>query len=97
VEIYQNNGEREVFISSADWMTRNIDHRVEVGCRISDPKLQRRICDILDLQWSDTTKARIVDKELLNRHRRRGNRRKIRSQEAIYEYLKAAERTKPIE
>lgn len=91
VAIYHNGGDPEVVISSADWMTRNIDRRVEVGCPIYDPELKQRIIDLLELQWSDTTKARIIDKEQANRYKPRGNRRKIRSQMATYEYLKALE------
>ena len=91
VMVYYNSGDPEVFITSADWMTRNIDRRVEVGCPIYDPDLRRRIIELLELQWSDTTKARIVDKEQANRYKPRGNRRKIRSQVETYEYLKALE------
>jgi polyphosphate kinase len=91
VAVYYNGGEPQVFISSADWMTRNIDRRVEVGCPIYDPELKQRVIDLLELQWSDTTKARILDKEQANAYKPRGNRRKIRSQMATYEYLKALE------
>lgn len=92
VAVYHNGGNPKVFISSADWMTRNIDRRVEVGCPIYDPDIKQRIIDLLELQWSDTTKARIIDKEQSNKYKPRGNKRKIRSQLATYEYLKALER-----
>ncbi|TAA47593.1 polyphosphate kinase 1 [Corallincola spongiicola] len=94
VAVFENEGEPAVWISSADWMTRNIDRRVEVGCPIYDPALKQQIIDILNIQWSDTTKARIIDKEQSNQYKPRGNRRKIRSQIATYEYLKAVEQNK---
>lgn len=91
VYIFENQNDPQVFISSADWMTRNIDYRIEVGVAILDPVLKQRILDIIDLQLSDTVKARIIDKDLSNQYVPRGNRRKVRSQIAIYDYLKALE------
>ena len=93
VMVFGNNGDEKVFISSADWMTRNLDHRVEVGVPILDVKLKRLIIDILELQFKDRTKARIIDSEQKNAYVRRGNRKKIRSQIAIYDYLKKWEHT----
>jgi len=87
VAIFHNGGEPDVFISSADWMTRNIDRRVEVGCPIYDPVLKQRIIDIIELQCLDNTKARIIDKKQVNTYKSRGNKRKMRSQVATYEYL----------
>lgn len=87
VMVFHGNGQEHVFISSADLMTRNLDHRVEVGTPILDPRLKRRILDTLDLHFRDTTKARLLDKDQQNNYVRRGNRRKLRSQVAIYEYL----------
>jgi polyphosphate kinase len=87
VAIFHNNGKRDMFISSADWMTRNIDGRVEVACPIYDLRLQQRITDIFEIQWSDTTKARIIDKNQENKYKPRGNRRKIQSQIAVHDYL----------
>ncbi|MCW2477594.1 polyphosphate kinase 1 [Candidatus Symbiopectobacterium sp. NZEC135] len=91
VYVFHNGGDSKVYISSADWMTRNIDYRIEVAAEILDPALKKQILDTLDLLFSDTVKARIVDKELSNRYVARGNRRKVRAQTAIYEYLKALE------
>ncbi|UXI00741.1 polyphosphate kinase 1 [Photobacterium sp. TY1-4] len=92
VMVFENSGDPEVIISSADWMTRNIDNRIEVGSPIRDPALKQRIIDILNIQLSDTVKARIVDKEMSNQYVPRGNRRKIRSQIEIYDYLKQTEK-----
>ncbi|PSU91486.1 polyphosphate kinase 1 [Photobacterium kishitanii] len=91
VYIFTNNGMPKVFISSADWMYRNIDRRIEVGCPILSPQLKQRIIDIINLQLADTVKARIVDQSMSNHYVKRGKRRKIRSQTAIYNYLKRSE------
>ncbi|HAB25751.1 MULTISPECIES: polyphosphate kinase 1 [Pantoea] len=91
VYIFENGGDKKVFLSSADWMTRNIDHRIEVAVSILDPRVKQRILDIIAILFSDTVKARIVDKELGNRYVPRGNRRKVRSQLAIYDYIKKLE------
>lgn len=88
VMIFANNGEEKVYISSADWMTRNLDHRVEVGVPIYDEKLKQLIIDIIELQFRDRTKARIIDSEQKNNYVKRGNRKKVRSQIAIYDHLK---------
>lgn len=91
VYVFENGGDKKVFLSSADWMTRNIDYRIEVAAPLLDPRLKQRILDILDLLFNDTVKARYIDKELSNRYVPRGNRRKLRGQLAIYEYIKSLE------
>ncbi|MDF7648877.1 polyphosphate kinase 1 [Candidatus Pantoea formicae] len=91
VYIFESGGEKKVYLSSADWMTRNIDHRIEVAVAILDPRVKQRILDIITILLSDTVKARIVDKELSNRYVSRGNRKKVRSQLAIYDYIKKLE------
>lgn len=91
VFIFNSDGEEKTFISSADWMTRNIDQRIEVGCPIYNPELKRYLRDLLEIQFSDTTKARIVDKDQCNQYVKRGNRRKIRSQIEIYNYIRERE------
>ena len=88
VMVFGNNGNDKVYISSADWMTRNLDQRVEVGVPILNNKLKQLIMDILELQFKDRTKARLIDSEQKNTYVRRGNRKKIRSQIAIYDHLK---------
>ncbi|WP_217518310.1 polyphosphate kinase 1 [Vibrio metschnikovii] len=92
VLITHNDGDPLVYISSADWMTRNLDHRIEVTTPIRSPRLKQRIIDIINLQFTDTVKARVIDKEMSNRYVKRGNRKKIRSQLAIYDYLKRIEK-----
>ena len=87
-----NDGDPKVYISSADWMTRNIDYRIEVGTPVRDERLKQRIIDIINIHFTDTVKARWIDKEMSNTYVPRGNRKKIRSQIAIYDYLKNVEK-----
>lgn len=91
VYIFENGGDKQVYLSSADWMTRNIDYRIEVATPLLDPRLKQRILDIIEILFSDTVKARFIDKELSNRYVPRGNRRKVRAQQAIYDYIKSLE------
>lgn len=89
--VFEHGGDKKVFISSADWMTRNMDNRIEVGCPIYDPVLIKRIEDTFELQFKDTLKARVIDDKQQNQYVRRGNRKKLRSQTEIYKYLKKLE------
>ncbi|EPQ9942827.1 polyphosphate kinase 1 [Vibrio vulnificus] len=92
VLVVHNDGDPQVFISSADWMERNIDNRIEVMSPVRDLRIKQRIIDILNIQFTDTVKARRIDKEMSNNYVERGNRKKIRSQIAIYDYLKNVEK-----
>ncbi len=90
VFIFNNRGRPLYFISSADLMTRNLDFRVEVTCPIYDSKLQQQLQNIIDIQWNDNVKARILDAEQSNKMRNRRGAL-IRSQEAIHHYLQNGE------
>ncbi|EGA67261.1 polyphosphate kinase 1 [Vibrio brasiliensis] len=92
VLITHNGGDVQVYISSADWMTRNIDYRIEVATPVRDQRLKQRIIDIINIHFTDTVKARWIDKEMSNSYVPRGNRKKVRSQIAIYDYLKQVEK-----
>ncbi|NRB66374.1 MAG: polyphosphate kinase 1 [Vibrio sp.] len=92
VIITHNDGDPQVYISSADWMTRNIDYRIEVAAPVRDQRLKQRIIDIINIHFTDTVKARWIDKEMSNTYVPRGNRKKVRSQIAIYDYLKNVEK-----
>ncbi|WMY97047.1 MAG: polyphosphate kinase 1 [Arsenophonus sp.] len=94
VYVFNNNSHKEVFISSADWMTRNIDFRIEVAVKLVDQKLKQIVLDILELQFNDTVKARYIDKDLSNTYVPRGNKKKIQAQLAVYNYLKSIENLK---
>ena len=87
IMIFENGGKEKVFISSADWMVRNIDHRVEAACPIFDKKIQQELKDILQIQLSDNIKARKLDNELSNLYVNPRNTKKIRSQVETYNYL----------
>jgi len=88
VYVFYNRGHPRYMISSADLMTRNLDYRVEVLCPIFDRDAQRTIQNILDQQWHDNVKARIIDKDQSNQYVPRKRRvARIRSQETIHHYL----------
>jgi len=87
VFIFHNAGKEKVYISSADWMVRNLDHRIEVTCPITDETILKELKDILDIQFSDNVKARWLDNELTNRYKRDHSKKRIRSQIEIYNYL----------
>lgn len=94
VSIFENNGQPKVYLSSADWMSRNLDQRVEVACPIYDPLVKQSIIDIITIQLSDNTKARCLDTEQTNQYQLRDHIPKTRSQIAIYHYLKKQQLTK---
>ena len=85
--IFHNGGKEKVFISSADWMVRNLDHRVEVTCPIFDKEIQAELKNILQIQLSDNIKARKLDNALSNQYINPRNTKKIRSQVETYNYL----------
>lgn len=85
--IFCNNNDTKVYISSADWMTRNIDNRVEVSCPIYQDDIKQELLDIFDICWNDNAKARLLDKTQKNNYRK-NNKPKLRSQFATYDYLK---------
>ncbi len=87
VFIFHNNGKEKVYISSADWMVRNLDHRVEATCPIIDENIKKVLKNILAIQLSDNVKARILDNDLSNRYVRDKKQRKVRAQVEIYNYL----------
>lgn len=91
VAVFYNDGDPEVFISSADWMTRNLDNRVEVAAPIYDTDHKKTIIDLMELQFKDTTKARWIDEDQTNPYVNRGNRRKVRTQMTTYHYIKQLE------
>lgn len=88
VFLFHNNGAEELFIGSADWMTRNLDKRIEVVTPILDQDIFRELKDILELQFSDTFKARIIDQESNNNYVQAPSKSNSnRSQYDIYKYL----------
>ena len=83
--IFGNNGNPKVYISSADWMTRNISFRVEVGCPIYDETIKQELIDTFEISWTDNVKARVIDQAQDN-HYRPHTLPAQRSQVALYEY-----------
>ena len=87
VMIFENNGDPKVYISSADWMVRNIDHRIEIACPVLENDLKQELINIINIQLSDNIKARELDNELSNQYINPRNTKKIRSQIEIFNYL----------
>ncbi|GGD28994.1 polyphosphate kinase 1 [Hyunsoonleella pacifica] len=83
--IFGKNENVKIYISSADWMTRNIENRVEVSCPIYDEDIKQEIIDNFDICWSDNVKARLINTEKENEYRVDDNP-KVRSQIALYDY-----------
>lgn len=83
--IFGNDENATVYISSADWMTRNIDNRVEVSCPIYDEDIKQQIIDHFSISWSDNVKARILSAVQDNRYKV-DDKEKVRSQFALYDY-----------
>ena len=88
IYIFANNGNPKYYISSADWMIRNFDHRFEAATPVYDKKLQKELMDILQLELKDNVKARLVNSIPVNQYQKTGSKEKLRSQYAIYEYFK---------
>jgi polyphosphate kinase len=88
VFVFHNQGNKQVYISSADLMIRNLDHRIEVSCPVLEPDLKQELLTMLELQWRDNQKARIVEHQHMNTYKQAGDEPPLRSQMAIYEYLK---------
>ncbi len=86
--IFCNGGNEQYYIMSSDWMTRNLDHRIEVACPIFDKKIQQELKEILLMQFRDNVKARIIDTEQNNRYKKKAGEPRYSAQEEIYNYLK---------
>ncbi len=85
--IFTNAGNPRYFLGSADWMTRNLDYRVEVCTPVYDEKVKRQLRDHFDIIWKDNVKSRWHNEKLDNEYRQiKGP--KIRSQYAMHDYVK---------
>ena len=83
---FYNKGEEHIYISSADWMTRNLEHRLEAAVRIQDKKLKVELLHMLQIQLRDNVKARLLDDSVNNKYLVNGTE-KTRSRLAIFHYL----------
>jgi polyphosphate kinase len=92
VHIYCNGGNEKIYLTSADFMSRNIESRVEVGFPVYDPRIKREIRDIIDIQLSDNTKSREINKENNNKYHKTKSDLPVRAQIDIYNYLKSKAR-----
>jgi polyphosphate kinase len=88
VFVFANGGEEKYYISSADWMIRNLDNRIEVACPVNDHGLQQELKTMLRIQLRDNTRARLVNNPVTNAYKQKGSLPQIRSQLEIYNYLK---------
>jgi polyphosphate kinase len=84
--IFGNNGNPVYYLTSADWMERNLDKRIEVGCPIYCAELQRELDLIFNYQWKGNNKARIIDEKQSNKYRKMGNDASFHSQEELYKH-----------
>ena len=87
--IFCNGGDELYYISSADWMIRNLDNRIEVATPVYDASIQNELKQFMEIQLSGNVKARIIDPEQSNRYKgRAGRQRRVRVQDELYNYLK---------
>ena len=86
--VFCNNNEEKYYISSADWMTRNLDNRIEVASPIYDPDIQRELKTIIDIELRDNVKARIIDQCQANVYKKDLQEEVIRSQVEIWKFYK---------
>lgn len=87
ISVFHNNGEPRYFLSSADWMVRNLDHRLEATIPVLDARIQTQLQSFLDIQLSDNVKARILEPTLSNKYADDHKQKKTRAQIEIYNYL----------
>jgi polyphosphate kinase len=86
--IFENGGQPLYFLSSADWMSRNLDYRIELSCPIYDKAAQQQLRDYLEIQWKDNVKARKLDSVQDNQYKKSNLPGRVRAQESIYEYIR---------
>lgn len=88
VFVFHSLGDPDVYIASADWMVRNLDHRIEAACPVLDKKIKQELIDMLRIQLAENVKGRILDNQQRNRYvQRKEGEPVIRAQHAIYDYL----------
>jgi polyphosphate kinase len=84
---FHHAGEEKLYLSSADFMTRNLHHRIETTFPVYDKKLKAEIIHFMDIQLHDNTKARLLSDQQSNAYYTKGSK-KVRSQKATYDYFR---------
>ena len=87
VMYFYNKGSEDLYLSSADWMTRNLDYRVEAAVKINQKELKKELKDLLEIQLKGNVKARILDEDLNNNYVK-NNKKPFRAQIETYNFLK---------
>lgn len=88
---FYNDGQEDLFLTSADWMRRNLNRRIETAFPILIPDIKTDILNILKIQLQDNVKACFIDENLCNNFKKNDDPVKVRAQLAIYEYLRRKE------
>jgi polyphosphate kinase len=88
VFIFCNNGNEKIYVSSADWMTRNLNRRIEVCFPVYDKEIRKQINEMINIQLKDNVKARYINNFQNNKYRKTKSSKKIRAQYETYNYLK---------
>lgn len=86
VYIFGNDGNPDIYISSADFMTRNLDARVEVSCPIYDPEIKKEMLETFEIGWKANVKARLHSEKLDNQYRKQPDQKMFRAQQEMYKY-----------
>ncbi|MBK8514955.1 MAG: polyphosphate kinase 1 [Saprospiraceae bacterium] len=94
VFIFHNDGDQEVYMSSADWMVRNLHFRVETLFPVLDPEIAKTIITILNIQLNDNVKSRILDEKLTNKYKKTKDDISVRSQVESYYFIKRREESR---
>ena len=85
--VFENDGDPLVYLSSADWMRRNLDNRVEVSCPIYDPDIKQDLLDTFTITWNDNVKARMLNSGVPNMYKK-SSVQQSRTQIDLYNYYK---------
>ena len=88
VHIFANGGNELIYLTSADFLTRNLDHRVEVGFPLLDEQVRKQVRDIIDIQLQDNTKARALNGNTNNKYIKGDSNMPCRAQIDTYNYIK---------
>ncbi|MFW5820002.1 MAG: polyphosphate kinase 1, partial [Bacteroidota bacterium] len=92
--VFANGGDELYYISSADWMTRNLDHRIEVSSPVFDKDIQKELMDIINIQLNDNVKARIIDEKNSNKYKKTRSSDPVRSQIELCNYYNGMSESK---